>query len=224
MSAVRIKVCCIASIEEARIALRYGVSAIGLVSAMPSGPGPIPEDRIAEIARVVPEGTDTFLLTSLTDPKAIAAQHARCGTTTIQIVDRLRLDALKGLRDSLPHVNLVQVIHVIDERSVDEAVACAPFVDALLLDSGRPDAKVKVLGGTGLVHDWSLSRQIVERAGRPVWLAGGLKPENVAEAIAQVRPYGVDVCSGLRTIGALDEEKLKRFVAAVRSAGSSSAG
>lgn len=215
MPSTHIKVCCIASTEEAWLALRHGVSALGLVSAMPSGPGPIPEERIAEIAKIIPAGTDTFLLTSLTDPKTIVEQHGRCRTTTIQLVDRLTLDALKELRDSLPHVKLVQVIHVADGRSVDEALVAAPIVDALLLDSGRPDAKVRELGGTGRVHDWSVSRTIVQRSPKPVWLAGGLKPENVAGAIDQVKPYGVDICSGVRTNGVLDEDKLKRFVAAV---------
>ncbi len=216
MDSTHIKICCIASTEEARLALRYEVSALGLVSAMPSGPGPIPEERIAAIAKIVPKGKETFLLTSLTDAQAIAEQHGRCRTTTIQLVDRLTLDALKELRDSLPHVKLVQVIHVADGRSVEEALVVAPLVDALLLDSGRPFAKVRELGGTGRVHDWSVSRQIVERSPKPVWLAGGLKPENVAEALARVRPYGVDICSGVRTNGALDEEKLRRFVSAVR--------
>ena len=219
---IAIKICCIASEQEAHTALSSGVTALGLVSAMPSGPGPISEERIAEIVRIIPAGTDSFLLTSLTDPTAIAEQHKRCGTTTIQLVDRVLLDALKRLRDSLPDVKLVQVIHVMDAHSVDEALQCAPLVDALLLDSGRPDAKTRELGGTGRVHDWSLSREIVDQASRPVWLAGGLKPENVAGAIELVRPYGVDVCSGVRTNGTLDEEKVRRFVSAVRGGASAS--
>ena len=219
---VNIKVCCIASEEEARLAIRHGVAAVGLVSAMPSGPGPIHEERIAEIARIIPDGTDSFLLTSLTNPPAIAEQHRRCRTTTIQLVDRLSLDALTQMKDALGAVHIVQVVHVVDGRSVDEAIRCGPLVDALLLDSGRPDAAVQELGGTGRVHDWSLSRAIVERSPCPVWLAGGLTPLNVANAIERVRPYGVDVCSGVRTNGALDEEKLTRFVAAVRAARSGS--
>lgn len=217
---IYLKICCIASVEEAQLAIRHGASAIGLVSAMPSGPGPIPEERIAEIARFIPDGADSFLLTSHTDPTTIVEQHRRCRTTTIQLVDRLTLDALTQLRDSLPEVQIVQVIHVLDDRSIEVALRCAPFVDALLLDSGRPDEKIRELGGTGRVHDWSISRAIVERSTRPIWLAGGLTPLNVADAIKRVHPYGVDVCSGVRTNGALDEEKLMRFVAAARAAGS----
>jgi phosphoribosylanthranilate isomerase len=214
----RLKVCCISTEAEARLAIRLGASALGLVSAMPSGPGPIPERLIARIAAAVPKETDTFLLTSLTDPQAIAEQHRRCGTTTLQLVDHMRHEDLAALRLLVPGVRLVQVIHVSDANSVDEALAYAPIVDALLLDSGRPNAAVRELGGTGRVHDWSISRSIVEQAACPVWLAGGLNSENAGEAVRKVRPYGLDLCSGIRTNGALDEEKLTRFVAAVRRA------
>lgn len=212
----RVKVCCIASPEEASIALRYGASAIGLVSAMPSGPGPISEERIAEVVASVPAATDTFVLTSLTEPDAIIAQHRRCGTRTIQFVDGMEPRAWGRLREALPGVRFVQVIHVTDSSSIEEALACVPYVDALLLDSGRPNAAVKELGGTGRVHDWSLTRAIIERASCPVWLAGGLNAENVGEAIRTVRPYGVDLCSGVRTEGRLDEEKLWRFISAAK--------
>jgi phosphoribosylanthranilate isomerase len=110
---------------------------------------------------------------------------------------------------------LVQVIHVTGTESVDEALSVADSVDALLLDSGNLKLAVKELGGTGRTHDWRLSRQIVESVRVPVFLAGGLSPENVATAIREVGPCGLDVCSGLRTDGNLDEEKVKRFFAAI---------
>jgi phosphoribosylanthranilate isomerase len=122
------------------------------------------------------------------------------------------------LRTTLPDVSLVQVIHVRDEASVTEAAAAAETAGALLLDSGDPSRPVKELGGTGRTHDWALSALIVEASPVPVFLAGGLGPENVGAAIRAVKPYGVDLCSGVRTEGALDVEKLRRFVAAVRSA------
>ena len=109
----------------------------------------------------------------------------------------------------------MQVVHVSGEASVAEALAVCPHVDALLLDSGNPSLAVKELGGTGRVHDWSLGARIVRSVPRPVYLAGGLKPDNVARAIEQVRPFGVDVCSGLRTDGKLDEEKLAAFTGAI---------
>lgn len=212
---VRFKVCCLASPAEAALAVRHGASAVGLVSAMPSGPGPIPEADIAAIAGTVPPGVATFLLTCLTDADALIAQQRRCGCDTLQLVDAVAPAVLRRLRAGLPGIRLVQVIHVLDESSVAGALAVAPLVDALLLDSGNPRLAIKELGGTGRVHDWSLSRRIVEKCGRPVFLAGGLRPDNAAAALAAVRPHALDVCSGLRTDGALDEAKLAAFVRAL---------
>ena len=214
-----VKICCIRNLAEARRAIDHGAAAIGLVSAMPSGPGVLAEADIAEIAAAVPLPTRTFLLTSLTDPDAIAEQHARLGTTTLQLVDTVAPNGLVWLRGYLPAVELVQVIHVVDDSSVQEAIVVAPLVDAILLDSGRPRAAVKELGGTGRVHDWNLSRQIRESVTVPVYLAGGLNAGLVAEAWGAVRPYGFDVCSGLRTDGMLDELKLDAFIKQVGQLG-----
>ncbi len=207
-----VKICCIQNLAEARMAIDYGAAAIGLVSAMPSGPGAIAEQDIAEVAATVPPPTRTFLLTSLTDAEAIAEQHTRLGTTTLQLVDTVVANGLARLREYLPAVELVQVIHVVDESSVREAIAVAPLVDAILLDSGRPRAAIKELGGTGRVHDWKLSRRIRESVTVPVYLAGGLNPDLVAEAWLAVRPYGFDVCSGLRIGGVLNQSKLAAFM------------
>ncbi|MCX6559154.1 MAG: phosphoribosylanthranilate isomerase [Candidatus Aminicenantes bacterium] len=212
---IRVKVCCISSVEEARLAVRLGASALGLVSEMPSGPGVISEALIAEIAATVPPPIATFLLTSRIDPKEIVAQQKRCGVNTIQMCDRLPSGAYAKLRKALPGVSLVQVIHVIDAASVEEAVEAAREADALLLDSGNQLLPVKELGGTGRTHDWTLSAEIVKKSRVPVFLAGGLNPENVVEAIREVRPFAVDLCSGVRTGGMLDEQKLARFMVAV---------
>src|SRR5688500_11232206 len=158
----RIKICCIASMAEATTAIDAGADALGLVSAMPSGPGPIEEALIATIAARVPPPIATFLLTSDQTAAGIIAQHRRCRTNTIQIVDRLTTGSYADLRDALPGIALVQVIHVAGPESVDEAVAIAPHVNALLLDSGNPGLPTKELGGTGRVHDWALSRRIRE--------------------------------------------------------------
>ena len=210
-----VKVCCIQDIDEARLAISAGASAIGLVSAMPSGPGPISEARITEIAAAVPASTETFLLTCLVDAEAIAAQHRRCGTTALQLVDHVLEPELRRLRQMAPGVKLVQVIHVAGAESVDEALAAAPLVDMLLLDSGNPRLAVKELGGTGRVHDWTHSRRICEQAGIPVLLAGGLNPGNARIAFERVRPAGLDVCSGLRPNGRLDGPLLRDFFRAL---------
>jgi phosphoribosylanthranilate isomerase len=212
----RIKICCIASIEEAWMAIDAGANAIGLVSAMPSGPGPIPEDLIAEIAAIVPPGVSSFLLTCLQDAAAIIDQQRRLRVNTIQICDRLTTGSYQELHDALPGIKLVQVIHVTGPESVDEAIAVAPQVNAILLDSGNQSLAIKELGGTGRTHDWSLSRKIIEAIDVPLFLAGGLNPGNVAAAIREVEPFGIDVCSGLRTEGHLDPQKLSAFIRAIR--------
>jgi phosphoribosylanthranilate isomerase len=186
---------------------------------MPSGPGPIDDDLIAAIAARVPPPVATFLLTCETEAEAIIDHARRCRTNTLQLVDRIADGAYPRLRRALPGIKLVQVIHVAGEESVAEAVAAAAYADALLLDSGQPHAPIKVLGGTGRVHDWALSRRIVEAVACPVFLAGGLRADNVGAAIATVRPFGVDVCTGVRRADySLDPEKLAAFVAAVAAA------
>ena len=212
----RVKICCIASIAEAWMAIEHGASAIGLVSEMPSGPGPIPETLIAEIAATVPPGISSFLLTCHQDATSIIDQQRRLRVNTIQLCDRLPAGAHRRLRDALPGVLLVQVVHVTGPESVEEAVAVAPHVDAVLLDSGNQSLAIKELGGTGRIHDWSLSRKIREAIDVPLFLAGGLKPQNVAAAIQEVEPFGIDVCSGLRTDGALDRHKLAEFFSKIR--------
>jgi phosphoribosylanthranilate isomerase len=214
----RVKICCIADKVEADLAIRYGASALGLVAEMPSGPGPIPDETILEIARTVPPPIATFLLTSQTTASGIIDHHARTQTNTIQIVDELTGRGYNDIREALPGVKLVQVIHVRDGASVDEALELAEFVDAILLDSGNPSLAVKELGGTGRKHDWRLSRRIVETIDKPVFLAGGLNAGNVGEAIQTVQPFGLDICSGVRTGGRLDEIKLREFFNEIESA------
>jgi phosphoribosylanthranilate isomerase len=214
-----VKVCCIASVEEARMAMQAGAAALGLVSQMPSGPGVIADDLVARIAAAVaasPSAADTFLLTSRTGAEAIATQHAAAGTTTLQLVDHVPHEDLRRLRRLRPGVRLVQVIHVTGEASLAEALSAAPLVDALLLDSGNPALAVKELGGTGRTHDWALSRRIRDAVWPlPLYLAGGLGAHNVAEAFRAVQPFGLDLCSSVRSGGRLDAVKLQAFMAAV---------
>lgn len=216
----RVKICCIASVDEAWMAIDHGADAIGLVSAMPSGPGPIEERLIAKIALTVPAAIGTFLLTSKQDVASIIKQQQFVKVNTIQICDRLVEGSYNDLRNALPGVKLVQVIHVTGSESVEEAIEVAPFVDSILLDSGNQSLAIKELGGTGRVHDWSLSRRIRESIDVPMFLAGGLKPENVAQAIKEVRPFGVDVCSGLRPDGKLDRGLLASFFSAIEEVSS----
>ncbi len=211
----RVKICCISSINEAKMAIDYGAAAVGLVGHMPSGPGVIGDDLIHDIAKFVPPPIATFLLTSETKPLEIINHYKRVHTTTIQIVDALEKREYELLRTQLPQTKLVQVIHVLDERSIQEAIEVATFVDAILLDSGNPNLSIKELGGTGRTHNWELSRKIRESISIPVFLAGGLNKDNIKEAIETVRPFGIDLCSGVRTNGRLDEQKLNDFFEAL---------
>jgi phosphoribosylanthranilate isomerase len=214
----RVKICCIASREEAALAVAWGASALGLVSQMPSGPGVIRDELITEITATVPPSIGTFLLTSRQSVLEIVRQQRSCRTNTIQICDHLTTGTHRDLKTALPGISVVQVIHVTGLESVEEAERTAPHVDAILLDSGNQKLAVKELGGTGRTHDWTLSRTIRERIGVPLFLAGGLTPENIAQAITNVGPFALDVCSGVRTGGKLDADKLERFFAAVRKA------
>jgi len=217
----RVKVCCIASVHEAWSAIEAGASALGLVSAMPSGPGVIDESTIAEIAVRVPPPIATFLLTSETTDDAIVAQHRRCGTNTLQLCDDVDVTVVARLRCELKGIAIVQVIHVTGPESVERARVVAPHVHALLLDSGNTSLPVKLLGGTGRTHDWALSRQIRDAVDVPLFLAGGLDATNVASAIAAVDPFGIDVCSGVRLGGRLDRPRLDAMIDAIRRSGES---
>ncbi|MCW5941701.1 MAG: phosphoribosylanthranilate isomerase [Fimbriimonadaceae bacterium] len=217
-SVTRLKVCCMRDEVEMAAAVGRGAHAVGLVSAMPSGPGVISDDAAARLARACAPGVATFLLTSRVEASAIVAQQTLIRATALQLVDAVGFDVLRELRERLPYTKLVQVLHVADERTVEGARSVAPLVDAILLDSGNPFLAVKELGGTGRTHDWEVSRAVVDAVPVPVFLAGGLTPENVAEAIRRVRPFGVDVCGGVRTDGRLDAAKLARFAAAVSRA------
>jgi phosphoribosylanthranilate isomerase len=214
---IRVKICCISSVEEAELAVKYGASALGLVSAMPSGPGVIPLDTIAEIAKIIPPGVSGVLLTSSRNADEIAEQQRYTKVNTLQLCDELDESEFIRLRSLLPSVKIIQVIHVREESAVTEAEAAAELADALLLDSGNPGLDIKVLGGTGKTHNWDISRVICRSVKKPVFLAGGLNSSNIITAIEQVQPYAVDICSGLRAGGKLDEEKLKHFMHLIHS-------
>lgn len=193
-----IKICCIQNDTEVEMAAAAGATHVGLVAAMPSGPGPIADDRIAEIVGAVPTGVTAVLLTAHTDADSII-EHARTtGVTAVQIVGEVPADVRLSIKAAAGSIDILQVVHVGGPEALEQAQRAAVGSDFVLLDSGRPSALVPELGGTGRTHDSAVSAQIVSRLDVPVFLAGGLGPENVAEAIRTVRPAGVDLCSGIR--------------------------
>jgi phosphoribosylanthranilate isomerase len=211
----RIKICCISSASEAKLAIELGADALGLVGKMPSGPGPIPDWLIAEIVKTIHPPVASFLLTSNQSSEEIIFHVKKVDVNTVQIVDELTAGTYNDIRSALPYLKIVQVIHVINEKSIDEALRISEDTDAILLDSGNPKGSVKTLGGTGNVHNWEISREVVRQVKVPVFLAGGLHAGNVSEAIEKVQPFGVDVCSGVRTEGKLDPNKLSAFIKTV---------
>ncbi|MBC8416007.1 MAG: phosphoribosylanthranilate isomerase [Candidatus Cloacimonetes bacterium] len=141
----------------------------------------------------------------------------RVGTNTIQIVDKLQTGTYEDIRTALNNIKLVQVIHVSDESSIDEAIAVSQHVDAVLLDSGNPKLKVKKLGGTGRIHNWEISKIIRQKLNIPIFLAGGINPDNIIKAIRFVQPFGIDLCNGVRTNGKLDKSKLGNLFKAIET-------
>lgn len=212
---VKVKICCISSVDEARLAIQYGAAALGLVGKMPSGPGIIDDELILTIAKTIPPPISSFLLTSETNAEAVIEHYKKAHTSTIQIVDALTDRQYGKIKAELPSVKLVQVIHVIDENSIIEAVEISEHVDAILLDSGNPNLATKELGGTGRIHNWDLSKKIRESIDIPIFLAGGINKDNVRAAMEHIQPFGVDLCSSIRTNGQLDEKKLEEFFNAV---------
>jgi len=217
MQKIRVKICCITSIEEAKIATAYGASALGLVGHMPSGPGIISDEKILQITKTVPPMVSTFLLTSETKVTAIIDHYKKVNTSVIQIVDELETKDYQQIKNELPHVKIVQVVHVQSENTVAKAIDLSSYVDAILLDSGNPNLSIKELGGTGRTHNWDLSRKIRDQIDIPVFLAGGINSNNVKQAVEHVKPFGVDLCSGVRSNGKLDENKLSMFFKAIKS-------
>jgi phosphoribosylanthranilate isomerase len=215
MRNIKVKICCISSTAEAKLAIQYGAAAIGLVGKMPSGPGIIDDELIQSISKTIPPPISTFLLTSETRAEDVIAHYKKTHTSAIQIVDALSNRQYDLIREELPNVKLVQVIHVINEYSIDEANEISAHVDAILLDSGNPNLATKELGGTGRVHNWDLSKRIRESIDIPIFLAGGINKDNVRAAIDHVQPFGIDLCSSVRTNGKLDEKKLEAFFIAI---------
>ena len=219
MIKIQVKVCCMASAVEARLAVALGADAVGLVGHMPSGPGVIGVAVAAQIAKEVPGDTDTFLLTSATRAKEIAQDLAVCPASAVQIVRHIDPGEYPELIEAVPRVRRIQVVHIEDEGALDLLARYEPFVDAFLLDSGKTFGADQQFGGTGATHNWTISRRFVEKTDIPVYLAGGLNSANVFEAITQVRPYGVDLCTGVRTDDQLDPAKLEAFMSEVLRAG-----
>jgi len=215
----KVKICCIANDAEAQMAASAGADLIGLVGPMPTGPGVLSLEECRPIVAAAPASVVPVLLTSADTGAAIADQISQTGVRAVQIVRHVDPEVHHVLQELVPDCQRLQVIHVEGPEALALIPVYVDLVDAFLLDSGK--AGTDELGGTGRTHDWSVSAEFVTRSGKPVYLAGGLTPSNVAEAVRMVQPYGVDLCSGLREggpFGALNSDKLAAFMTALEEA------
>jgi len=214
---VFVKVCGIRTWEEANTALDCGATALGfLVGLTHRAEDGIGEAEARGIVRRLPAQAQAVLVTHLNDPERVAELAASIGAKTIQVHGEMAVTDLRRLCALLaPESRLLKAVHVTGEDALRRALDYASDADALVLDTRTADR----LGGTGQTHDWSVSARIVAAvAPLPVYLAGGLRPENVAEAVARVRPAGVDVNSGVEdSNGQKDAERMRAFVARARA-------
>lgn len=195
------------------MAAEAGANLVGLVGPMPTGPGVQSLETCNQIAKACPTAVTPVLLTSSETVEAIAADVTAAGVQAVQVVRHVHPSVHQRLADLAPGVKRIQVIHVEGNDALDLIAVYQDHVDAFLLDSGKPSSEE--LGGTGRVHDWQISRAFVQASPRPVFLAGGLTPENAARAVAEVQPYGLDICSGLRVDDRLDAGLLAAFMAEI---------
>jgi phosphoribosylanthranilate isomerase len=214
----RVKICCIRSDAEAGMAVEAGADAIGFVAQRPPSPRTIPDDQIASIIAAAQPFVATCLLTSEETADAISAHVDSTCPTTVQILPHIDPAESARLATLQPHVRRIQVIHVQGTEALNLIEDYAPYVHGFLLDSGNPISTGHKFGGTGRQHDWDVSAEFVKVSPVPVFLAGGLSPANAADAILRVKPFGIDLCTGVRTDGLLNREKLMSFMLAVRKA------
>ena len=197
-------------------AIEAGVDAVGFVCAEPASIRTIKKIDAASIAATIPPPINSFVLNSETTASEIAEVVRLVKAHTVQVVSDIGPNESEELARLIPSTHRVQVIHIQSKGDLQLIDRYAPFVHAFLLNSGKSTGDGPISGGTGRVHDWSLSAQFVQQSPLPVFLAGGLSAENVGRAIRTVRPFGVDLCSGARSKGRLDPDKLTAFVQAVR--------
>jgi phosphoribosylanthranilate isomerase len=207
---LRVKICGNRTTDDIALAVAMGADAVGLIVGVRHRSEDAQEPaKAAMLLRSVPVFVSSVLVTHLIEADQVIRLHATVPTTSIQLHDAIPVEAIEAIRTALPHVLLIKAIGVTDEGSIEIAHSFAPHVDALLLDTHTTDR----IGGTGTVHDWSISRKIVATLQTPVILAGGLRPENLIGAIEAVQPYAVDVNSGVEFAdGEKDPERVKEFI------------
>lgn len=208
--ALRIKICGITREEDARAAIDAGADALGFVF-VPGTPRFIEPERAAAIVHGLPPFVSRVGLFVNADPGFIRATLAEVRLDTVQLHGD---ESPQVGRDLRKQARVIQAFRVQGPETLDRLPAYRDSSDAWLLDAYVPGAA----GGTGARFDWNLAVQARD-LGHPLILAGGLKPENIAEAVRQVRPFAIDVSSGVESApGRKDPDKVRRLIEAARSA------
>jgi phosphoribosylanthranilate isomerase len=207
----RVKICGNRSVAEALIAAQSGADAVGILVGPHSESQKhfVTTETACDILAALPPFIRGVIVTTYSTEADITSLIEMTGATVVQCHSDIQPRTLATLRERFPAVHFIAVVHVAGSDTIEIAHTFASVAHALLLDTAYKGAA----GGTGVTHDWSVSADIVRAVSVPVILAGGLNPENVRDAIAQVRPYAVDVRSGVCTItGEKNEEKMKAFI------------
>jgi len=212
---MRIKFCGTASLADMRCAIDAGCDAVGFIMGVTyQSADVVTPAEAAKMIRELPPFIEPVAVTHLRETEDLIrlVRDSRC--TTLQIQDTVEPSGIPVIRDALPYLKIVKAVHVTDESAIRTAKRYEPYADALILDTRTRER----IGGTGIPHDWNISATIVANSAIPVILAGGLTPENVTEAIRRVRPYGVDVHSGVKKDGVRSPERTLAFAREARSA------
>lgn len=207
---VHVKICGIRSIEDARAAVVAGADELGFHVGLTGGRVPLESEHAARIIAELPESASGVVVTSIAESGKLIELVRATGADIVQLYGDATPETILEVKKALPDVQVWKVLNVADEGSIAEAKKYERAADAIALDTLNKETGVR--GGTGKVHDWNISRKIVESVSIPVILAGGLNPDNVAEAIRAVNPFGVDVNSGVSNAdGTKDVGKVRMF-------------
>ena len=209
---MKVKICANKSIEDAKNCIESGVDIIGvLVGQEHASVDFIDKETAKEICDFVDKRCDISLVTHLKNSEEIIKLTKFIGNNVIQLHSDIDENEVEKIVNVLPNVKLVRLVHISNDGEIVTNIDSIKYADYYLLDSFN--LKTNQVGGTGLVHDWNVSKEIVKKLNKPVFLAGGLNPNNVHDAISIVKPYGVDVNSGCKNeLGYKDKEKIKNFV------------
>lgn len=206
---VKVKICGITNIKDALLAAELGADFLGFIVEISESEDSLSKDEAKNLIRQLPLEVIPVMVTYLNNAEEIVKVASYVIAGAVQLHSNISLPEIGKIRKALPKIKIIKAIHVIDEKVVSEAVKFSDYVDYILLDS---KAKGKI-GGTGKTHDWSISRKIILKCKKPVLLAGGLNPENVLDAVRKIKPFGVDVNSGVKAKPRVkDAEKLRKFI------------